>query len=371
MIADGEGPCEMCESEGFECKRIHEPEYERIDLDTILYGPDRNFVQCDSCIAAKKKCSLKSKSDKPPCKQCKKGCTFYHGQSTASKKRKRTVKTYKRAPQSQFFGSSVYVPDKSFFSARDLESMDDSNTDDVDMNSDKESTPQKDMIVTDLWGRKGKVIEIDTCFAHPITFCMDEKRDDCDFCRVPVFSFIGNYETHVHVSAWFNGKGYTELGSGHFESRSTGTIMCRDCCFSRLQVVACPGHDIQEWENKSPDQDFNIEIQDLIEAAPDQFGDQLQRWCSFCMNLAKYRCCCPQDSGLDDRQLEGCGLSLCDRCEQELRQNFNGNCDLMATVLDKEPKAKAGSDASPVGVVRADVGFLREGGQLWKHVSDD
>ncbi|PVI07236.1 hypothetical protein DM02DRAFT_666968 [Periconia macrospinosa] len=379
MVQNGEWPCETCASNREECVKIYQPNIERIDLDKELYA-DRDQVQCDCCISRKKQCSLKEKTDKPPCKQCKKGgCTFYgtpRSRGPNSKKKLGSAENSRSATHQLYHVSNnVYIPNASFFNASDLEETDHSDVDSV-----REPTPE--IIMVDQFGNRGPVIEIKTCFAHPIEFYIDDNpqsrfaASNCNFCTSPVFNFVGNYETMVYVLVWPSGKGYTEIGNGHQQQRCSRTIMCVDCSYSRLQIIACPGHRIQPIQSQRPQKrDFYPAIQDLVDTtaeSKEQYRTQYQRWCSFCFNLATHGCCEVQESALREGQkLDGCGLRLCDTCEQALRQEFQGNTNAMATAYDQKPKAKAGSNEEPVGLVRADVGFLREEGQLWKHVEDE
>ncbi|CAI6255651.1 unnamed protein product [Periconia digitata] len=374
-VIDGEWPCDSCINGRHQCEKIHNSHHERIDLHSQLCGPGRKHVECNACRSQKKKCSLEAKTDKPPCESCKNEeteCVFYDDPAPTQKAKK----TRKDAFGPLFATSSrVYKPDRKFFSASDLEEYDGSDT---HTESVREPTP--DVIMTDQYGNRGPVIKIKTSFAHPIQFHIDDDNDalfekaasDCDFCNNPSFSFLGNFETMAYVLVWPTGKGYTELGNGHRQQGCENTVMCVDCCYSRLQIIACPDHNIMRIEdNVSLHQDFNGALMNLVDTQDgpkDQFRYQERRWCSFCMNLAKHHCCAPQESARDDNiQLIGCGLRLCDNCHDAFVGEFRGSIDSMATAYDERPKAEADSDDSPVGLVRADVGFLREHGQLWRN----
>jgi len=400
----GQGPCNLCEQrdipcsfeiggvssicdqclddDNLECAPGARSGYtaDRIDLNRILYGPDRKYANCTYCRTHKKRCSLKKKEDKPPCKYCKKhsiGCTFDDALPLDILK-KSQGKGRKKAADATASGSSrrkakngppeVSIPDSEFFDAEDL--MDLQREDDQEY--EREDTPEMEM--EDAEGRKGFITKIQTSFAHPIKFyTTEEDALTCSFCEFPVFGFVGYFEKTIHVIKWHNGMGYTEIAAGHREEHDA-TTMCQECTIPRLQIMACPRHTMQQADEKDAAQDFDAAADELMHAelSAEVVRYQLQRWCSMCFSLATFRCCVPQPSitaPMDDEEaIDGCGLRLCDRCEHELRVVFEGDFRNMADAFDGRPKASAEDDGEDQVVIRADVGFLKADGLLMKTI---
>jgi hypothetical protein len=430
MIKDGEHPCAVCVDEGQECRPLIalkekvrcgncdqrgvevcsyentkageelgvfcdecladdleescaimpvEHKIDRIDLDRILYGPNRNSIDCDSCRTNNKKCSLKRKTDNPPCKGCKKAkvpCTFYSTQpremSKKEGKKRASEPSIADPTLDKSINPDVSLPDSSFFTQED---MDDLEKHSSDRNNKPARAPTPEIELTDLAGRKGIVRKLQTSFAHPIVFhTTDGYAPDCDFCEVPAFGFVGHFEKTTHVLAWPSGAGYTEIAGGHRETNPESTKMCQNCTFARLQTVACEAHEVRAIDNETVNYAFESAADELMmaEARSEDFQRQLQRWCSICFSLAKHRCCAMQPSILSDPEdaamIEGCGLRLCDRCARELGEVFGNDSHTMATAFDKEPKASGRGDEEADGMVRADVGFLKTDGLLMKSV---
>jgi hypothetical protein len=100
---------------------------------------------------------------------------------------------------------------------------------------------------------------------------------------------------------------------------------------------------------------------------------QLQRWCSVCFSPALYGCCTvqPDVTGQEEAEVTGCHLRLCFACKVTLREQYEGNFDHMATVMDSEPKIVEADELlgrEIKGRPRADVGFLRQDGLLMRTV---
>ncbi|KAI4666315.1 uncharacterized protein J4E79_002352 [Alternaria viburni] len=352
--------CDHCAENEYICEALPPVDYraERIRIDEIIYTPNRPHIQCTHCRLEKKRCSLKKKTDKPPCKRCKKnhiGCTFQDIPKVVKEKKKRVLgPTEGDAPE-------VAVPDHDYFTKEDLEDM---YGEDVPMFS-RSPTPELEM--EDEVGRKGKLTTIKTCFAHPIQFGGQKDTSDCNFCEIPNFGFTGLFEKEVHVIQWHNGMGYTEVGGGHAEN-SNGAPP------GRVQIVACPGHEIQHIFPNGMTPDFDQTAADLLDSAETSTGvqQQLQRWCSMCFTPATFTCRTHQIS-LFDQEIEGCGLRLCIGCQVRLTQKFNNDSSIMAETLDLEPKASADEDMDPENsmVVRADVGFLCQEGLLMRSLGHE
>jgi hypothetical protein len=353
---------------------------DRIDLDQLLYGPDREWVTCTNCRQHKKRCSLKRKSDKPPCKGCKRngiGCTFTMVSKTDPPKNgKKFVPPSTKAPNGNKDVKGLCGPTvagSGLFTAEDLADLEDSDEDIVKKNYFREATPEIEM--SDAQGRTGIVTKIDTCFAHPIEYdILGHSTQDCSFCEMPLFGVVGHFERTVHVLKWHNNLGYGELAAGYQEEYGQ-TVICSACIMTRVQIINCayPGHSVQPIitdTNLANDQDEAMTA--LIEAQPgsDEYFYQLQRWCSMCFSLASFKCCNEQAALTDGEVIEGCGLRLCGACHTRFREEFNLDSSAMAAALELEPKWKNEEDANKhANPARADVGFLVKAGHLMNNVN--
>ncbi|KNG50077.1 c6 finger domain-containing protein [Stemphylium lycopersici] len=334
----------------------------RIRIDEIIYGEDRPFIQCEICRRTKKRCSLKKKTDKPPCKSCKKyhlGCTFYELPKVEKKSAKCKNPTEGDAPE-------VSQPGHDYFTAEDLEDL---NMKDVQRQS-RSPTPEMEMEDND--GHKGMLIKVKTCFAQPIIFSGPESTFDCNFCELPSFGFVGLFEREVHVIRWHDGLGLTEVGGGHAENNGQ-TTMCQDCTFHRVQIMSCEDHHLQRLFSHGIKPDFEDAMNSMLEAEdPVEVKQQLQRWCSMCFSPAMFTCRRRQVSLLSPEdaevEIDGCGLKLCTECERKLREEFVGDSCVMAATLDLEGKVKEEDEDMSGTVVRADVGFLSRDGLLMKNL---
>ncbi|KAJ4368810.1 hypothetical protein N0V83_005892 [Neocucurbitaria cava] len=352
--ADGEFICEALPPDGYKA--------ERIDIYEISAGPDRQHTQCTMCRSEKKRCSLKKKTDKPPCKNCKKyglGCTFFDLPKPAKKTKRGggEVPTEGDAPEA--------IPGSDYFTAEDLADMQLMRDEKI---VSREPTPELDM--EDAEGHKGTLIKVQTSFAHPIQFnTLEQVSPDCNFCELPTFSFTGFYEKTVHVLKWNDGRGFSEIAAGHREDGNGATTMCQECVMSRLQIIYCDAHDLRQMYDANLD--FDEAANDLMIAEPrsPDMRYQLQRWCSMCFSLATYRCCAQGETDEMD-ETDGCGLRLCSPCEMKLNTEFGGDVNAMVTAYDRMPKI--GAD-TPDGTwaARADVGLLMKRGLLMANVEHD
>ncbi|KAF1938120.1 hypothetical protein EJ02DRAFT_32670 [Clathrospora elynae] len=363
--------CDHCADHELTCEALPPTGYrtDRINIDDIMYGEDRPYIQCTVCRQEKKRCSLKKKTDKPPCKYCKKnsiGCTFYNIPKIDLKKKGVRDKrpTEGDAPE-------VSMPGSNYFTAEDIADM---NSRDTKMQS-RAATPEIEM--EDNTGRKGMLTKIKTSFAHPIKFGgLLGNTPDCNFCEMPVFGFVGLFEKEVHVIRWYSGLGYTEVGGGHAENNGA-TNMCQTCTMGRVQVIACPAHDIQHIYPDNTISPFEDAFANLLEVAerPIEVHLQLQRWCSMCFSPATFVCCTRQPSLLssddEEEKIDGCGIRLCGPCECQLREKFEGDACVMAATLDQVGKAKEGDEEVEGQCIRADVGFLGRDGLLMRSLQHE
>jgi hypothetical protein len=319
----------------------------------------------------KKRCSLKKKTDKPPCKFCKNngiGCTFYDLPKTG-RESKAAAKQKAVLGPTEGDVPEVSRPSSDFFSPEDIEDM---MRHDEDTFS-REATPEIEM--EDEAGNKGPLTKIKTCFAHPIQFNADVTQfSDCNFCEMPLFGFVGYFEREVHAIQWYSGLGYTETGGGYCENNGA-TTMCTDCTLARLQVILCPGHEYQTISEDDAVPDFEAVADELMaaETGSAEIKYQLQRWCSMCFSVATWGCATNQPSlvGDDDAEIVGCGLRLCDKCAETLRVDHGWNFEALAAEMDWRPKTSEEDERTSnlEGKARADVGFLRLEGLLMKNVN--
>lgn len=365
------GVCNRCVEGDFVCEALPPKGYraDRINIDELVYGEDRPHRACTVCRQEKKRCSLK-KSDRPPCKSCKKkhiGCTFFDVPKQEPIKKATEPAGGNRLGRTDVAVPEAALPISSYLTAEDLAEMEDLD----EATPSRETTPEIEMEDSD--GNKGILKKILTSFAHPMQFGL-ESASDCSFCHKPLFAITGEYEREVHVICWYNGLGYTEVGGGHCEDKGA-TRMCHPCTTQRFRIAYCSSHDIKPLAEADNVMDFESVTNDLLstEAGPGM-ESELRRWCSLCFSVAKFGCASAQpalssEEGEREINITGCGLRLCERCEDRLKQAFAGNMDLMVDAMDQESKIGIRTRNEDVeGIARADVGLLRKGGLLVRNV---
>jgi hypothetical protein len=361
--------CDYCNSNDHICVPTPPPDYKtpRVSYDEHLYGPNRKHIKCTFCRTEKKRCSLKQKTDKPPCKSCKKhglGCTFYDVPKVPSRPKAAAKQKHTLDP-TQGPAPEVSQPGSDFFTPEDIADMERAES----ATRSREPTPELEM--EDSAGNRGQLTKMQTSFAHPIQFYISDA--DCEFCDLPVFGFVGHFERQVHVIRWHNGLGYTEVGGGHCEEKGP-TTMCLDCTNMRLQVIVCPSHSFQRLSDSDEELDWYAISEELMSAEPGsaEVRWQLQRWCSMCFSVATYGCATTQRAlvGEDDEELPGCGLRLCESCFETLQGVFGGNVEDMVVEMEKQPKVSEEDELTEAleAKPRADVGFLRHDGLLLRCV---
>ncbi|KAL5402731.1 hypothetical protein PMIN03_010420 [Paraphaeosphaeria minitans] len=291
--------CDEClEADSLDCK-VRPPrgyKFDRIDLDRDHYGEDRKWVSCTHCREENKRCSLKKKTDKPPCKRCKKqkiGCHFYdvvarekekpakkknnpENEPTPSEKSKDSKRTLLGE-----ISSENSIPSDDLFRPEDLGYMNaDSCADESDTQDDENLEKE---LIEDAEGHRGFLTTIKTSFAHPMVFSVNPPGHpnavrDCNFCYMPVFGFVGHFERDVHAIQWSNNQGYTEFGNGHREGNDA-TTMCYRCTFHRLQIMVCTDHIVQPIDTHEEQLDYNAAAEDLmsVEGGTPQMQYELQR----------------------------------------------------------------------------------------------
>jgi hypothetical protein len=369
-----ESICDTCAENEHVCNTLPPKDYKfpRISIDEIMYGPNRKHITCTACRSGKRKCSLKKKTNKPPCKHCKKngiGCTFYDlppepkEQTTAGRKKKKKKKT---VGPIEGEGSEMSKPGSEFFSPEDLADMMEQDEEEA---ISRDPTPEIEM--EDNAGNTGMLTKIKTSFAHPIQIAVPtDSSEDCNFCDLPGFGFVGHFEKEAHVIRWNNGLGYTEVGGGHCEEKGP-TTMCDHCTNTRLQVIVCPEHNYQPMPDEGTTDYFAVAGQ-LLDAEPgsEELRYQLQRWCSFCFSVATWGCGTRQPSlmGADGEEVIGCGLRFCDTCINTLRDEHFWDLENFAEAMDRKPKTSEDDEKTGEleGKPRADVDFLRQNGLLMR-----
>jgi hypothetical protein len=359
--------CDQCQDAQQNCEALPPAGYKppRTSIDAIMYSAGRKHIACTFCRMEKKRCSLKKKTDKPPCRNCEKnciGCDFYDlptERPAAVKKKSPPGLTEGDAPEV----SKISVND---FTPEELEWM---NATDTTQYS-REATPELEM--EDEAGNKGMLRKIPTSFAHPIEF--HTSCSNCNFCEMPIYGFVGYFERQVHVIQYYNGLGCTEVGGGHCENNGP-TRMCAECTNTRLQIMCCPSHELERIAPDDAALDFDALAGELMGAKPGsaEVRYQLQRWCSMCFSVATMGCGTLQGAvaNEDDQEIAGCGLRLCDGCAGKLRDEHLWDFNAMADQMDLMPKTSEEDEQSGalLGKARADVGFLSERGLLMKCVS--
>lgn len=92
------------------------------------------------------------------------------------------------------------------------------------------------------------------------------------------------------------------------------------------------------------------------------------KWCSVCVSVAEYRCCSGTFSGTDADE-DGCGLLLCETCNDLLGKIERSKGNMQILVLDELIKLRKrdlwkGASVEGVEQLRADVSFLMGDGEL-------
>ncbi|KAH6618970.1 hypothetical protein C7974DRAFT_441563, partial [Boeremia exigua] len=353
--------CNYCADNDHVCEALPPHGYKapRMSVSEVVWGPDRPFVACTTCRSMKKRCSLKTKKDTPPCKWCRNTgnpCRFVDPPDPRSEKQKKRMPSDSIAPKGK-------TPQSMFFTEEDIANMGRRNT----VILEREPTPELEM--EDAEGNKGMLVKIATSFAHPIRFGVE--KITCSFCEDPTFAVFGHFERQVHVIRWHSGMGYAEVGGGHCQNTGE-TAMCNDCMNKRLQIMVCPGHQLERITGAtSSDQEALADELCAAESGGPDGQYQLSRWCSLCFSPAIFGCSTVQPDlcGEEEMEIAGCHLRLCLVCEVALRTQHGGNLDAMATELDHQPKISELDETTGMGLQgrpRADVGLLMQDGLLMR-----
>lgn len=220
-----------------------------------------------------------------------------------------------------------------------------------------------------------KHIYIRTAFSHPVRFNYQpdpDNRHPCSWCYSPIFGLFGYGMKDVEVIPF--DIGYEEINGGHGQDDKDPSKMCVICTFQRLKMIACHSHLMMPLQNT------DINILDMVKLEQsfgalmqhDESGGRLAKetiWCSICITPAEYSCCVGS-TGV------GCGLNLCQGCNDLLTRLTNGTSTGLdkIKILDvlinlwKEDQWKM-NDESEKGDLRADAEFLLSTGELFTRTS--
>ena len=355
--SDSSVPCRECQDAGAICFAgpAEDAYKERISYDKdYSKKPDRRYVQCTGCRKLRKGCSLKSKADEPPCKRCtQQGLTCDFEQ----------IPRVKRAPAK---AKSIVEPTK--------------------------FEPVASQTLTSVQKTRypANAITVYTSLCHPVTF-MHEATSECHWCDRASYGPLGLGWRDVVVVLSDDQTRYKELENGHSNDLKANvpSKMCTTCTMKRTRIIGCDDHEIrpvevillrikQRAQIERPRADIeeeNLEIDSSVIDADGMFQRLLSntarpsdQWCSLCPSPAIYRCCTPQDTDMwgepvssVSAEASGCGLLLCEDCEQA----FDGLGDVEA-VLDMIVEDRE-QEVWQLGL-RADAELLKREGLLIRSV---
>jgi len=332
-----------------------------------VHGPSsRPFIKCARCRRDKKRCSLRSLNDAPPCRDCKADgteCTFEKVTPRPSLPTESPRQTTARVQMHKAdFGTDLPKSSNGLLKHT------------LATSTALRTVPIRvaRKLPSPIYPQ-GKAILINTKLPHPITFNHPDPKS-CHFCTLSYYALFGYGEQQVLVNEWPNGKGYNELRGGHTSSGVEPSRTCYKCTADRLRIMLCPEHAVQRIHNLTAVQrDYNAMFERLLETQPgDTLRAELGGWCSICPRPAEHECCTRREASpgagvaSSDDKTTGCGLKLCEECSLVLHEVYDG--DLLRMV---EPADNRGFEPDekfwPLGL-RADYDFLRVGGQLQKQV---
>ena len=318
-----EGPCDECAEEW---ERERDGGHGKHGREPCLAGPapgsvqrawmelmpvqERKFKACTACRQVKKRCSLKSKTARPPCRACRDAeiaCTFT--EICRTNKGKRPVRdgdddgdddedSAEETDNEDDGDGNEAVHQQHGNGAADAShsalsrlSLDPSTPlprrpgqhqlpDPDDSGSSAASRPPTpSFLMTDAHGHRGLTTTITTSFTHPITFNHPPTpTHPCHFCASPAFALFGLGSRSVYAITWGSGLGYTELVGGHGADGVEASRMCARCTGERAPVVLCPGHEfvaVEEGEEEALEE----AMERLVEATEEEAERERRRWC--------------------------------------------------------------------------------------------
>ncbi|KKZ62255.1 hypothetical protein EMCG_00422 [[Emmonsia] crescens] len=225
--------------------------------------------------------------------------------------------------------------------------------------------------------------KIRTSFAHPITFTHSPGPNDsrpCHWCHDFIYGMLGLGQIEVEVLDRRDGRGYTEISTGHVSSGYEPSRMCSKCALHRVAILEC-----NNTTTTTPATHSVVPIAGIDETSFDMAtafnslfaadGDgnsnwcgSANPWCSICVNPAFYRCAGkPAQGSIIENMMEmdigmgigdalprSCGLLLCGRCAALMRQ-FKGR-------LGQTIEKRRGEGIE----MRADIEFLSTTNELYQ-----
>jgi hypothetical protein len=222
-------------------------------------------------------------------------------------------------------------------------------------------------------------IFITTSYCHPIKFNHVPSSmpiDACSWCNNPLFGLYGlstkgrDYQPR-RVEGFYNpdGNSFVEIRGGYSELGHLPSKMCVTCTFDRIKIIGCEFHQVKQLS--IADLDGWVLNEDKGTSACVAFGQDPPdfvgakfflnvRWCSICPNLATFKCVTVGDG------VEGCGLLLCENCEDLLGKVMKSGVTGGNKVLDTLVREVGSQNWIFVEGVRADATFLTSEGELMK-----
>ncbi|KAF2752850.1 hypothetical protein EJ05DRAFT_505588 [Pseudovirgaria hyperparasitica] len=427
---DQPGPCDECVTSSSLCVAGPLPGHgrQRISVDNPLSlqnmilaaAADRTYIQCTRCRLAKRRCSLKTKDDLPPCKTCVKDgttCDFLNLRKLKTKKL--SIKGGKKDESEDVMDQDTDAEQEigeNQEENEDLEGEDEHAHSTVEIGESSPSTvqvyrglsgptlvdePQDSRTVTypiaevsgadtgcwmmDVHGNSGTMTQIRTQFAHPMAFMLvgdpwidvstvemlTLKHPHCNFCQDLTYGLggLGQVKT-VDVLKWDSGLGYSELEGGYTANGIEPTRMCANCTLQREFIVECDQHIIGPLKG-SEHLKTVAGNDDAINRLFDGVPLDNEYFCTFCYVYAATSACeADKDADHlgnelrgDSGMRRGCGLYLCERCVAAYKDEIRagGSFQTFIEILEKGCLENAEN-----GDIRADVGLLSREGLLVK-----
>ncbi|RDW82434.1 hypothetical protein BP6252_03546 [Coleophoma cylindrospora] len=439
LIHDGTCyPCNSCHDTGEPCILIIQPEYKRICecckrkkiLCSYRLDHGKNARSCEQCLEDGEECvagplrrSIVPKSKKETAGQRRPRQESYQAQVKRQIKTRALgsrMKRQRRRKSESPFGSyprrrhistgnshqKCKKPRKTYRQAPKRSSFS------GEEHLTRSSSPQLFGMTAE--GKPTKLIK--TSFCYPLTFNALPKAGSmlvlpCDFCDNALFGMCGYGEVEVELadhevsSKDLDGEMITktiteEISGGHYENGKDPTNMCIACTMARVRIISCLCHQMVPIRGLDPktfdygalkaDLQSQAECSSLLdshngnptfseiiaEAKTKQAAKRIHidtHWCSICPSPAFFICSTSEDGTHDS--FEGCGLTLCEICNDLLHKLQNSPPATLFTVnvaanhrpttIDQMVQiASAGSMGEWENGLRADVKFLTTEGDL-------
>jgi hypothetical protein len=359
------------------------------------------YTACQQCRTTGTRCSLKTKSQPGPCKNCRSNstsCKFVlppsgrlteFGASSSftkslskSRSKSRLASTPPPPPNGKKRGDA-HTPTTN--TAKLYEEIESKLANRHGKSKRKEKNSGKEGLIGQTLGQRH--IHITTSFCHPIAFNYIPDpllKYPCNWCESPLFGLFGLADhtgpKSVEGFYWPDGNGFEEVFGGYSEHGYARSKMCVGCTFERVRIRGCAGHLLRrlgrgEIDYRGFDDSEWFKAEKAIRRG-DLLGGELilgSKWCSICPQLARFTCCAiqtqTQEEGIGGRLVQdgdggGCGLLLCEECEVLLRRCVKGGAKGSEAVIDAMVRTiKSNGWMYSMGV-RADAEFLTGSGEL-------